>query len=40
MEDSFSTYWVGRGMGCFKRVTLIVHFVSLIITPASPQIVR
>ena len=26
--------------GCFKRVTFIVHFISMIIASALPQIIR
>ena len=37
MEDHFSTYWVGRGMGCLKRITFIVHFISLYYFTSFPS---
>ena len=43
VEDSFSTDWGwGGGMvsGQFKHVPFIVHFISVIITSAPPQIIR
>lgn len=41
LEDSFSTDQSGRGgiegmvWGCFRHVTVIVHFISIVITSAS-----
>ena len=41
MGDNFSTD-LGRGMvlGLFKCITFIMHFLSIIITSAPPQIMR
>ena len=41
MEDSFSTHWgeVGMVWGCFKSITFIMHFISIII-PSTPQVIR
>ena len=40
MEDDFSTDRVGVVWVWFKHITLIVHYVSIIITSAPPQIIR
>ena len=47
MEDNFSMGGSGGGdeglemvWGWFKCITFIVHFISIIITSASPQIIR
>ena len=41
MEDKFSMDW-GWGVvsGLLKCITCIVHFISIIITSAPPQIIR
>ena len=36
VEDSF---FMDRGLGCFRSM-IIVHFMSVIITSAPPQIIR
>ena len=41
MKDNFSIDWSdGVVSGWFKHITLIVHFISIVITPAPPQIIR
>ena len=40
MEDNFSMNWLGMVLGWFKCIIFIVHFISIIITSAPPQIVR
>ena len=41
VEDSFSTNQVqGMIWGWFKHIIFIVHFVSIIIASAPPQIIR
>ena len=42
MEDSFSMDRSGEWMvlGCFKHITLIMQFISVIITSTPPQIIR
>ena len=36
----FHRLGVGVVVGCFKCITFIMHFISIIITSALPQITR
>ena len=38
--DSMDWRWEGMVSGWFKCITFIVHFISVIVTSASPHIIR